>query len=137
MLGAYTVSFFDPNVLKPLMLIMLAIIAVYTLMKKDWGSVTQMKHFSTSTALLFAGIIAFIGFYDGFLGPGTGSFLMFMMLGEVLFVYGLIMGAAQIVGSIVGSRFAMKRGSGYVRILFIVVTVSLLAKQSWDYISSL
>ena len=55
---------------------------------------------------------------------------MFMMLGEVLFVYGLIMGAAQIVGSIVGSRFAMKRGSGYVRILFIVVTVSLLAKQS-------
>lgn len=150
------------------MLIMLAIIAVYTLMKKDWGSVTQMKHFSTSTALLFAGIIAFIGFYDGFLGPGTGSFLMFallwrgfdflqaagnakvlnfgsnfaallmfMMLGEVLFVYGLIMGAAQIVGSIVGSRFAMKRGSGYVRILFIVVTVSLLAKQSWDYISSL
>ncbi|MBF4501855.1 TSUP family transporter [Savagea sp. SN6] len=168
MLGAYTVSFFDPNVLKPLMLIMLAIIAVYTLMKKDWGSVTQMKHFSTSTALLFAGIIAFIGFYDGFLGPGTGSFLMFallwrgfdflqaagnakvlnfgsnfaallmfMMLGEVLFVYGLIMGAAQIIGSIVGSRFAMKRGSGYVRILFIVVTVSLLAKQSWDYVSSL
>lgn len=167
-LGAFVVSIVDPNILKPLMLIMLAIVAVYTILKKDWGNITAKKTLSRTHFLLFVIAIGFIGFYDGFLGPGTGSFLMFaflwfgfdflkaagnakvlnfgsnvaallmfIVLGQVNFVYGLIMGVAQIFGSIAGSRFAMKRGSRYVRILFIVMTVLLLAKHSWDYFQSL
>ena len=58
---------------------------------------------------------------------------MFMYLGQVHYMYGLIMGVAQIAGAFVGSRFAIKRGSGYVRGLFITVTVLLLAKNIWDY----
>ena len=58
---------------------------------------------------------------------------MFMYLGQVHYMYGLIMGGSQIAGAFVGSRFAIKRGSGYVRGLFITVTILLLAKNIWDY----
>jgi hypothetical protein len=114
---------------------------------------------------MFMMAIFAIGFYDGFIGPGTGSFLifsflligfdflkaagnakflnfgsniagllMFMFLGQVNYTYGLIMGVAQLVGGICGSKFAIKRGSGYVRALFIAVTCLLLAKNIYDYI---
>jgi uncharacterized membrane protein YfcA len=43
------------------------------------------------------------------------------------------MGIAQIFGAIIGSKFALKRGTGYVRVLFIIVTCSLLAKNIYDY----
>ncbi|WP_188615004.1 TSUP family transporter [Lysinibacillus alkalisoli] len=164
MLGAYTVHLIDPALLKPLMLIMLAAVAIYTIIKKDWGAVSRYQKLTPVKQALFIGLIFGIGFYDGFLGPGTGSFLlfaflligfnflqaagnakllnfgsniaallMFMYLGEVVYSYGLIMGAAQLVGSIVGSKFAIKKGSSYVRLLFIVVTIVLLAKNTWDY----
>ena len=58
---------------------------------------------------------------------------MFLYLGQVNFTYGIIMGLSQIVGAAVGSRFALKRGSGYVRVLFIIVTFTLLAKNTYDY----
>lgn len=57
-------------------------------------------------------LIFAIGFYDGFLGPGTGSFLMFAFL-----------------------MIGFKRGSGYVRALFIAVTFILLAKNIHDLIN--
>lgn len=46
------------------------------------------------------------------------------------------MGIAQIIGAICGSKFAIKQGSGYVRILFIVVTVLLLTKNTYDYFAN-
>ena len=163
--GALTVHFIDPNLLKPLMLIMLAVVAVYTIVKKDLGSTTKELVQTKARKLTFLIVLFFIGFYDGFLGPGTGSFLifafvlimgmsflkaagnakllnfgsnigaliMFLILGHVAIVYGLIMGAAQIVGSIVGAKFALKYGSYYVRYLFIAVTLILLAKNFYDY----
>lgn len=164
MLGAWIVHLIDPNLLKPLMLIMLAAVLIYTIKKKEWGSISAVKQLSTIHFILFIVAITFIGFYDGFLGPGTGSFLifaflivgydfvkaagnakllnfgsniggliMFIYLGQVIFTYGLILAMAQIIGSIVGSRFAIKRGAGYVRLLFIIVTVVLLIKNTYDY----
>jgi len=59
---------------------------------------------------------------------------MFLYLGQVNYTYGLIMGLAQIAGGIIGSNFAIKKGSGYVRALFITVTCLLLAKNIYDYI---
>lgn len=78
--GAWVVHLLDPNLLKPLMLFMLAAVAVYTIFKKNWGSVSTYKKLSVSKLLLFALIIFACGFYDGFLGPGTGSFLIFAFL---------------------------------------------------------
>ena len=163
-IGAYAVTLMDPNLLKPLMLVMLALVAIYTIFKKHWGNISTYQALSAKKLVLFILLIFSIGFYDGFLGPGTGSFLlfaflligfdflkaagnakflnfgsniaaliMFMYLGQVHYMYGLIMGGSQIAGAFVGSRFAIKRGSGYVRGLFITVTILLLAKNIWDY----
>lgn len=164
MLGAWVVHLINPEVLKPLMLVMLAAVAIYTIFKKDWGQLSTYKSLSTKKLIAFLFVLFAIGFYDGFLGPGTGSFLifafliigfdflkaagnakflnfgsniggllMFMSLGQVNYAYGLIMGAAQIAGAICGSKYAIKRGSGYVRILFIIVTITLLAKNTYDF----
>ena len=164
MVGAWIVHLMNPELLKPLMLIMLAGVAVYTIFKKDWGSLSAVKKLSKVKFALFLVVITLIGFYDGFLGPGTGSFLifaflivgydflkaagnakflnfgsnigallMFMYLGQINYGYGLVMGVAQIAGAICGSKYAIKRGSGYVRVLFIIVTVVLLAKNAYDY----
>jgi len=165
MLGAWTVHLMDPEVLKPLILIMLAAVAIYTVFKKDWGSISTYKKLSFRRFLMFTVLIFAIGFYDGFLGPGTGSFLifaflmigfdfikaagnakflnfgsniaallMFMYLDQVNYAYGLPMAIAGILGAICGSKFAIKRGSGYVRALFITVTLLLLAKNVYDLV---
>lgn len=165
MLGALAVYLISPEVLKPLMLFMLAAVAVYTIFKKDWGQVSTYKKLTPKKLVGFLIVLFFIGFYDGFLGPGTGSFLifafllvgfdflkaagnakflnfgsniggllMFVLLGQVNYTYGIIMGVAQIIGAICGSKYAIKRGSGYVRVLFIVVTITLLAKNAYDYL---
>ncbi|WP_160718805.1 TSUP family transporter [Bacillus sp. USDA818B3_A] len=165
MIGAWTVDLINPEILKPLMLVMLAVVAVYTIFKKNWGSVTTEKKLSFRHLALFMFLIFSIGFYDGFIGPGTGSFLifaflmvgfdflkaagnakflnfgsniaallMFMFLGHVNYAYGIPMGIAQILGAVCGSKFAIAKGSGYVRALFIVVTVLLIAKNTYDYL---
>lgn len=165
MLGAWCVHLMDPQMLKPLMLIMLAAVAVYTIFKKDWGSVYTPKKLSFRHYTIFLAAIFAIGFYDGFLGPGTGSFLifaflligfdflkaagnakflnfgsniagllMFMFLGQVNYTYGIIMGLAQLAGAVCGSKYAIKKGSSFVRALFITVTCLLLVKNIYDYI---
>ena len=73
-LGARTVSYLDSEALKPLILIIL--IAIYTFIKKDLGNVAT-KDLSTAKKMIFGALIgAVIGFYDGFFGPGTGSFFV-------------------------------------------------------------
>lgn len=165
-LGAWAVHLMNPEVLKPLMLVMLAAVAVYTVFKKDWGSVSTYKKLTNRGFIIFIVVIFAIGFYDGFLGPGTGSFLifaflmigfdfikaagnakflnfgsniaallMFIYLGEVNYLYGLPMALAGVAGAVLGSKFAIKRGSGYVRALFIGVTFLLLTKNLYDLIT--
>src|SRR5690606_18246646 len=80
MIGAWTVHLMDPNILKPLMLFMLAAVAVYTIFKKDWGSISTYKKLSTKKYIAFFLLVFLIGFYDGLLGPGTGSMLIFASL---------------------------------------------------------
>ncbi len=43
------------------------------------------------------------------LGSNVGALFMFMYVGQVNYVYGFIMGVAQIAGGIAGSRFAIKK----------------------------
>ena len=75
-LGARTVSYLDSEALKPLILIILIAIAIYTFIKKDLGNVAT-KDLSTAKKMIFGALIgAMIGFYDGFFGPGTGSFFV-------------------------------------------------------------
>lgn len=59
-----------------MVLIILIFIAIYTFLKKDLGQVTS-KELSLTAKLYYGAVIgAVIGFYDGFFGPGTGSFFV-------------------------------------------------------------
>ena len=74
--GAKTVSIINPAVLKPVILVILILIGIYTFLKKDLGTV-QSKTLSENKKLVFGSLLGLtVGFYDGFLGPGTGSFLV-------------------------------------------------------------
>ena len=74
--GAKTVSLIHPNTLKPVILLLLILIAVYTFLKKDLGAV-QTKTYTLRRQLFFGALIGtVVGFYDGFFGPGTGSFFV-------------------------------------------------------------
>lgn len=62
--------------MKPLLLIVLTLLAVYTFMKKNFGQ-HQEKLMTMKQQLLYSIIISVtVGFYDGFIGPGTGSFFV-------------------------------------------------------------
>jgi uncharacterized protein len=75
-LGAKVVSYTNVNTLKPIILVVLIAIAIYTFLKKDLGSV-QTKNLSFDKQLIYGSLIGLIvGFYDGFFGPGTGSFFV-------------------------------------------------------------
>lgn len=79
-LGVNTVLKLDQKYLSTLVLVLIVFVGLYTLFSKNIGlkdNLNPQTRFS-----LFVGILlAFsLGFYDGFLGPGTGSFLIFGLI---------------------------------------------------------
>ena len=76
-LGAKTIPYLPKEYLRPIMLVLMILMVIYTFHKKDMGHVHEPK-FSQKHEI-FAGLAlgATIGFYDGFFGPGTGSLLAF------------------------------------------------------------
>lgn len=163
-LGAATVSHLDPAALRPLILAVLLLVLVYTVWRKDFGALhaPRLGHRAQVLAGLIAG--ATIGFYDGFLGPGTGSFLVlafvalfgfsflhasaiakivnvttnlaaiayFVPRGHVIPALVLPMAIANITGSWLGAHVAIRRGSGFVRGVFLVVVGLLLMRFAVD-----
>lgn len=80
-LGARLVSLLDAAVLRPLILALLVAVAIFTFIRKDFGSPHAPKLNAIQQRWFGAGIGAALGFYDGFFGPGTGSFLIFAFVG--------------------------------------------------------
>jgi uncharacterized membrane protein YfcA len=78
--GAYLVKQIPSEFLGPMVAILLVVVTIYTLLKKNWG---ENSTFTGLQGLKVVGVgigAMVIGFYDGFFGPGTGSFLIFMFL---------------------------------------------------------
>lgn len=163
-LGAMAVAWLPRDLLRPLILVMLIAAAAYTFWRKDFGAIHRPQRAGTRElvyALLIGGAL---GFYDGFFGPGTGSFLIFLFIrffgfdflhasaaakvvnvatnlaaicyfvpnGLFLPVVALCMATANIVGSSVGTQLALRRGSGFVRKVFLAVVGVLIVKFAWD-----
>lgn len=80
LLGFLDAKGFDKSVLRPLILVMLIAVAIYTYSKKQFGTDHREHPFTRRDYVLAALMAASIGFYDGFFGPGTGSFLIFVMI---------------------------------------------------------
>ena len=81
LLGARAVSGLDKNLVKPLVLALLVLMAAYTAWRKDFGSLHAPRLHGSRELWTGVALGAGLGFYDGFFGPGTGSLLLFAFVG--------------------------------------------------------
>lgn len=162
--GAAAVAWLPKEAVRPLILVLLIFSAAYTLWKKDFGQLHRPAH-SGHRELLYAVLLGgVIGFYDGFFGPGTGSFLIFLFIrffgfdflhasagakvvnvatnvaalaffvpaGHLLLGLAVGMALANVAGSATGTWLALRHGSGFIRIVFLLVVGVLIARFAWD-----
>jgi uncharacterized membrane protein YfcA len=164
LIGAWTVTRIPPDFLRSLLPFVLLAVAIYTFRRKDLGSVHAPLHSGAKEKVMAVLVGASIGFYDGFFGPGVGSFLVFLFVrsfgfdflsasaaakvvnvatniaallvfgfnGHLLWQLGLMMAVLQVIGSLLGTKLALKHGSGFVRRLFLVVVGILILKTGYD-----
>lgn len=78
--GARLASAVSPEIFRPLVPIMLLAVLIYVLWRKDLGGEHAPRAFAGSHHAVGATLIAAIGLYDGFFGPGTGSLLIFVFV---------------------------------------------------------
>ena len=162
--GAWVVTQVDPSLFRKALPVLLVLLLLYTLVKKDMGRSHAPRFAGSQEAWVAAGIGLVIGFYDGFFGPGTGSFLvfayvrwlgydflhasaaakfinlftnmaalvLFTLKGHVWWHMALPMALANVVGSLVGTRLALKHGADFVRHVFILVVLALICKTAYD-----
>lgn len=163
-LGAWAVTLVDPSLFRKALPLLLTALLAYTLARKDLGQHHAPRFAGRHETLVASGIGLVIGIYDGFFGPGTGSFLVFayvrllgydflnasasaklintatnfaaLMLftwqGHVWWHLALAMALANVVGSLIGTRLALKHGAGFVRQVFILVVLALICKTAYD-----
>lgn len=67
----------------------------------------------------------------------VGALAYFIPQGHVVWEYGLALAAGNVLGGWIGSRTALRRGSGFVRIVFLVVVGALIVRLGWDFVSGL
>lgn len=78
--GAWAVTALSPDFLRKLLPLVLVCVLGYTLAKKELGR-HHTPRYSGRTECIAASLIGVtIGFYDGFFGPGTGSFFVFLFV---------------------------------------------------------
>jgi uncharacterized protein len=166
-LGAYLATVLDSSVLRPVVLVALVAVFVYTARRPSLGEVEALRLTPRrQAALALVGGFG-IGAYDGLVGPGTGSFLVFLLVGaaglsflhasatakvvntatnaaalilfglggHVLWGLGLSMAAANLLGSQIGARLALRHGSAWVRKVFLVVVGVLVARLGYDLLT--
>ena len=80
LVGAWAVTQISPEFLRKLLPLILAGVLAYTLAKKELGRDHRPRLSGRAEVLAAVAIGLGIGFYDGFFGPGTGSFLVFLFV---------------------------------------------------------
>ncbi len=91
-LGARVVSYIHKEDIKIIVLCLLIVVAIYTFVKKEFGLHHAPKLNALQTAVYSFLTGALLGFYDGFFGPGTGSFLIVVFIS--LFGFNFLMASA-------------------------------------------
>ena len=81
MAGALVASKIPEEALEPIVLVVLVVVGGYVLLKPDIGAMTELRFAGHHHTLAAVCAGAVIGFYDGALGPGTGSFFVFTLVG--------------------------------------------------------
>ena len=78
--GARLARVVAPEIFRPLVPIMLLAVLIYVVWRKDLGGRHAPRAFSGSHHVVGAALIAAIGMYDGFFGPGAGSLFIFVFV---------------------------------------------------------
>lgn len=156
--GAWAVGQMPAAFLDRLIPVLLIVMAAYFLFSPRLGYEERPARMGLLPFYLIFGLG--IGFYDGFFGPGTGSFFavalvlllgyelrkataatkvmnftsnilslaVFLLMGNVHFVPGLVMAGGQFLGGRIGARLVLTRGARLIRPVFITVVVAIAAK---------
>jgi uncharacterized membrane protein YfcA len=165
-LGALCASLIPSDVFRPLVLVLLVGVAAYTLWRPGLGAVQALR-WDGRQHHVAAGLGGLgLGFYDGIFGPGTGSFLVFLLVGLLgysflqasakarivnigtnvgalivfipqgapMWALGLAMGACNIAGGWLGAHTAIRRGSAFVRVVFLTVVAGLILRLGYDVV---
>jgi uncharacterized membrane protein YfcA len=165
LLGASVATRLPVAAFRPIIVVLLIAVWFWTLLSPTMGReevlrfAGRKRHYGIA---VLAGLG--IGFYDGILGPGTGSFLLIVLVaglgysflqasatakivnvgtnlaalivfgitGSVLWLLGVLMAAMNVAGAVIGARTAVRRGSGFVRGIFLVVVGLLILRLGWD-----
>lgn len=96
-LGARVISHIHKDDIKMIVLGLLIIVAIYTFFKKEFGLHHAPKLNALKTAVYSALTGAVLGFYDGFFGPGTGSFLIVVFISLFGFNFLIASASAKLV----------------------------------------
>jgi uncharacterized membrane protein YfcA len=164
MAGAWVVTLVSPDFMRKLLPLVLLAVLLYTLAKKELGHV-HAPRYRGRQEIVWAGLVGLIvGFYDGFFGPGTGSFFVFLFVrwlgydflhasasakllnmssnlaalilfaikGFVWWHFALALALANVAGSLLGTRLALRHGAIFVRLAFIAVVSALILKTGFD-----
>jgi uncharacterized protein len=163
-LGALCASAISIDVFRPLVLVLVVLVGGYVLLNPDVGAEQSLRWEGRRHHVAAAAGGLGIGFYDGIFGAGTGSFLLFLLVGLLgysflqasatsrivnlatnigalaifaaqgapLWRLGLLMGACNLAGGWLGAHTAIRRGSAFVRVVFLVVVAALAVRLAVD-----
>jgi len=162
--GAMLARGLDASVLRPAILVALVLVAGFTFLRPDFGKLAGgVERPWLATALgaaigLYDGmigpgtgtflIVAFIATLGlDFLGAGAGAkvvnattnlaaILVFAWGGNIRWDWSIPMAVSSVAGNLIGARIALARGSGWVRTVFLVVSVALVGKLALDVYGS-
>ena len=96
-LGSMAVAHANPAFLRPVILVLLIATAAYVYFVRNAGLVHQPRHSHVRGRWLAVLTGAALGFYDGFFGPGTGSFLIFIFIGMFGFDFLFASASAKVI----------------------------------------
>jgi len=85
--GAVLASKIPTSSMRPMVLVLLIVVAVYTWFKPDLGKFENLRHLPKRRVQIAAIAGVTIGFYDGIFGPGTGSFLMLILVASLGYAF--------------------------------------------------
>ncbi|MEU3439244.1 TSUP family transporter [Streptomyces griseoincarnatus] len=163
--GAFLAAGMSTEVLKPVIMVVLLAVAAFVILRPAFGTAPATGPATRRQILAAIGLAGLgIGFYDGLIGPGTGTFLvlaltallhldlvtasatakivncctnagalaMFAWQGAVLWQLGALMATFNLAGAMLGARTALKRGSGFVRVVLLTVVFALVANMAYE-----
>lgn len=85
--GASLASRIPTEILKPIVVVLLVAVLIYTWKRPQLGLIESMRHSHLNRLRIGAIAALIIGFYDGLIGPGTGSFLVLTLVAVFGFAF--------------------------------------------------